>query len=140
MTLDSTFSMRLVVTGEMTARFFGCEIHPLYATFAVVEHCEYASRQVIRPFLAPDQDAVGSAVQITHRSGVPVGALVTITARLVEVDGGRIVCAVEVRSDDRVVADGTVEQRVMPKEKLQRMIAGLYADISEDKKRPTEGE
>jgi fluoroacetyl-CoA thioesterase len=120
--------MRLRVTSEMTARFFGCEIHPLYATFAVVEHCEYASRQAILPFLESDQDAVGSAVAITHRSAVPVGAIVTIIARIAEVDGAKVRCRVEVRRGERIVAEGTVEQRVVLREKLRHMIDGLYTE------------
>ena len=56
--------MRLRVTPEMTARFFGGGIHPVYATFALVEHAEYASRQAILPFLEPEEDAVGASVAI----------------------------------------------------------------------------
>ena len=126
MTLDHTFSMRLRVTSDMTARFFGGEIHPLYATFAIVQHCEYAARQAILSFLQREEDAVGSGVAITHRSAVPVGAVVTITARITGIEGRRVLCAVEVRRGETIVADGSVEQRVVLREKLERMIAGLY--------------
>jgi fluoroacetyl-CoA thioesterase len=118
--------MRLRVTGQMTARFFDCRIHPLYATFAIVEHCEYASRQAILPFLDADEDAVGSAVALDHRSAVPVGALVSITARVVEVEGRRLVCRVEVSWNGAIAAEGTVEQRVVLRRKLQSMIEGIY--------------
>jgi predicted thioesterase len=132
-----TFSMRLRVTRRMTARFFECEIHPLYATFAIVEHFEYASRQAILRFVEPEEDALGSAVAVTHRSAVPVGAVVAITARVMEVDGSRIVCRVEAESDGRMVAEGTIEQRVVMREKLDRMIETLYRDRGIDAKQPT---
>ena len=84
--------------------------------------------QAILPFLKRDEDAVGSAVSITHRSPAPVGATVTITAFVVSIDGRRILCAVEVRYGETIVADGTIEQRVVLREKLRQMIKGLYPD------------
>lgn len=118
--------MRLRVTGRMTARFFDCQVHPVYATFAIVEHCEYASRQAILKFLDPEEDAVGSAVTLGHRSAVPVGALVSITARIVEAEGRRILCRLEVRWKETIVAEGTVEQRVVLRQRLRAMIEAIY--------------
>ncbi len=120
--------MRLRVTDRMTARFFDCRIHPLYATFAIVEHSEYAARQAILPFLESGEDAVGSAVTLTHRSAVPVGAIVSITARVKQVEGRRLLCDLQVACGAAIVAEGTIEQRVVSREKLRGMIAGLYGE------------
>lgn len=122
---DHTFSMRLRVTPEMTARFFDCTIHPVYATFALVEHGEYAARQAILPFLESDEDAVGSFVELEHTAATPVGWIVTITARVVEVDGRTITCEIVAEHAEGIIARGLQRQRVVSKEKLRRKIAEL---------------
>jgi predicted thioesterase len=128
--------MRLRVTPEMTARFFDCTIHPVYATFAIVEHGEYASRQAILGFLEPEEDAVGAYVELEHTSSAAVGEVVEITARVIEVDGRSITCAITARGRHGVIAHGTGRQRVVPKRKLQERIAALY---TEQTKKETEG-
>lgn len=120
-----SFSMRVTVTDAMTARFFGAAMHPLYATFALVEHGEYASRQAIRPFLDADEDAVGSAVAFTHSGAVPPGWIVEIVARVTAVDGRSIHCEVVASSREGEFARGTTTQRVVSKEKLRRRIEDL---------------
>lgn len=118
--------MRLRVTPQMTARFFGCTIHPVYATFAIVEHGEYAARQAILPFLEPDEDAVGSFVELEHRASAAVGWIVEITARIAGVDGRTITCEITATGRDGIIAQGRQRQRVVSKERLRQRIAALY--------------
>lgn len=118
--------MRLRVTTEMTARFFDCAIHPLYATFSLIEHAEYASRQAILPFLEPDEDAVGARVELEHSAPTPVGWIVEITVRVIEHDGRSITCAVTARNRNGVIAEGTQRQQVVSKRRLRERIAALY--------------
>jgi fluoroacetyl-CoA thioesterase len=129
---DHEFSMRLRVTPEMTARFFDCTIHPVYATFAIVEHAEYASRQAILAFLESGEDAVGTHIELEHTASVPVGEVVEITARVIEVDGRTITCAVTARGEQGIIAQGTQRQRVVSKRKLEDRIAALYRSTSID--------
>lgn len=118
--------MQVRVTSEMTARFFGGSIHPLYATFALIEHAEYASRQAILPFLDRDDDAVGAAVELEHTMPTPIGWIVRITARVIEVDGRSITCEIVASNRDGVIAHGRQRQRVVSKERLRSRIAELY--------------
>jgi predicted thioesterase len=120
--------MRLRVTQEMTASFFGCTIHPVYATFALIEHAEYASRQAILQFLDPEEDAVGAHVELEHTAPTPIGWIVEITARVTEVEGRTITCEIIARNRHGVIARGTQRQRVVSKEKLRQRIAELYRE------------
>ncbi len=125
--------MRLRVTREMTARFFDCTIHPVYATFAIVEHSEYAARQAILGFLDRDEDAVGSFVALEHTAPAPVGAMVEITARVIEVEGRTITCEIIARAVNGVeLARGSQRQRVVSKERLRERIAELYDEQTTD--------
>ena len=120
--------MRLRVTAEMTARFFDCTIHPVYATFAIVEHAEYAARQVIIGFLEADEDAVGTRVELEHTAPAAVGEVVEITARVTAVDGRDITCEIAARGRNGIIAHGTQRQRVVSKRKLAERIAALNAN------------
>ena len=120
--------MRLRVTEAMTARFFGSVVHGVYATFAIVEHAEYASRQAILPFLSPEEDAVGSEISLRHIASAPVGAVVEISASVIEQRERSILCRVEARWNETLLAEGTTEQRIVSKERLKEKIASLYND------------
>ena len=117
----TSLSLRLRVTAEMTASFFDSNIHPIYATFAIVEHAEYISRCLIRGSFALDEDAVGLAVKIEHRGAAPIGTIVTLRARLGEVSGPRITCHVSVTAGDRAIAEVVTEQQVMKRSKVEGM-------------------
>lgn len=118
--------MRVRVTPEMIARFFDCTMHPVYATFALVEHAEYAARMAIRSFLEPNEDAVGSAVRIEHVAPTPVGWIVEIAATVKRVEGRTIACEVIATNANGVIARGEVDQRVVLRERLNSTINELY--------------
>jgi predicted thioesterase len=119
--------MRLRVTPEMTARFFDNEIHPLYATFVLVEHSEYASRQAIRPFLEAHEDAVGALIELEHTAPTPVGWMVEIRATVVRIEGSIIDCDIVATNCNGIIARGRQRQRVVRRERLRSRIAELYA-------------
>lgn len=119
--------MRLRVSSAMTARFFDCTIHPVYATFAIVEHGEYAARQAILQFLEADEDAIGTHVELKHLASAPVGAVVEITARVASVSDRTIICDITALWEGIAIARGTQTQRVVDKRKLAERMRTLPA-------------
>lgn len=119
--------MRVRVTPDMTATFFGSTVHPLYATFAIVEHAEYASRQAIISFLDVDEDAVGSMVEIEHVAPAPVGAIVSIEAVVREVEGRTIISDFVATLGPSVIARGRCGQRVVDRSRFEERIASLHS-------------
>ncbi len=117
--------MRLRVSPAMTARFFDCTIHPVYATFAVVEHGEYAARQAILQFLEAEEDAVGTHVALEHLASAPIGAVVEITARVASVADRTIICEITALWEGVVIARGTQTQRVVDKRRLAERMRTL---------------
>ena len=123
--IGHTFTMRLRVSAAMTARFFECEIHPLYATFAAVEHAEYAARCAIRSAVEPHEDAIGLAVELEHRAPAAVGTLLTIAATVETLEGRDVWCAVAITAEDgREIARGRTGQRVISREKRELLVKG----------------
>lgn len=100
-------------------------VHPLYSTWSMVRHMELACRKIILPYLEPQEDAVGHSVTVTHLAPTGVGERVTARARLIEIDGRRIVCAVEAYNQFEKIGEGTQVQMVVRKDRLQSRIAEL---------------
>ena len=116
----------IVVTPEMVAEFEELGVvHPVYSTWSMVRHMELACRKLIHPYLEPDEEAVGYSVSVTHLSPTPVGMRVTVTARLEQTDGNRIICAVEAHNERTRIGEGTHVQVVLPRARLQARIASV---------------
>jgi len=116
----------IVVTPEMVAEFEELGVvHPVYSTWSMVRHMELACRKLILPYLEPDEEAVGYSVSVTHLSPTPVGMRVTVTARLEQTDGNRIICAVEAHNERTRIGEGTHVQVVLPRARLQARIASV---------------
>lgn len=121
-------SIRIRISPSMTARFFDAAVHPVYATFAIVEHAEYLSRVLIRGDLEEGEDAVGSAVEIRHVGPARVGEIVTLEGEVRSIEGRKIICDVRVHVDGREVAEVVTEQVRLPKERVREMMGGTGND------------
>lgn len=116
----------VVVTPEMTAQFADLgPVHPVYSTWSMVRHMELACRKIILPYLEADEEAVGYSISVTHLAPTPVGMRVTVTARLAQIDGNRIVCTVEATNERARIGEGTQVQVVLPKQRLAARIAQM---------------
>jgi predicted thioesterase len=85
----------------------------------LVEHC---ALEGVQPFLQPNQNSVGTRVDLRHLGGTPMGMRVTARATLVEIDRRRLVFQAEVHDELEKVGEGTHERFVVDAEKhLQRI-------------------
>lgn len=115
--------VEVTVTPEMQAAFDGKVIHRVYSTWSMVEHMEHAARKVLEPYLEPHEEGVGHAIHVTHLAPAPVGETVRARAVLERVEGNRIICRVEAWCGETKIGEGTQVQVVLPKEKLERLLA-----------------
>ncbi len=119
-------TVTITVTPEMLATFEELgPVHPLYATWSMVRHMELACRKIILPYLEAEEDAVGYSINVTHQAATGVGEQVITHAKLVEVDGRRIVCTVEARNPREKIGEGTQVQLLVRKERLRNRIQEL---------------
>lgn len=123
-----TGEIELVVTDAMVARFdeLGL-VHPVYATWMMAKHMEEASRKVILPFLEPDEDAVGHAIDVVHLAPTAVGERVRIRATLERVDGRRLYCTLEAHNRRERIGTGRNIQVVMSRERLRERFRAIGA-------------
>jgi len=104
----------VTVTDDMVARFeeLGL-VHPVYSTWSMVRHMELASRKVILPYLEPGEEALGYSVSVTHLAPTATGSTVTARARLLRIEGNRIVCATSAHNGVTMIGEGTTVQMVV---------------------------
>jgi fluoroacetyl-CoA thioesterase len=95
------------VRGESTAAEMGSGDVEVLATPAVVALVERVAVSAVAGALEPGSTTVGARMELDHLAPTPVGAMVTATARLAEVDGRRLTFSFEVTDSGGLVARGT---------------------------------
>ena len=99
------------------------------ATPELVRFMERAAMDALEKHLSPEQTSVGTKVALTHMAGTPKGMRVEARARLIERDRRRCVFEVEIHDEVEVVARGTNERFIVPRErrneKLMRKIENV---------------
>ncbi len=125
----------VVVTPEMTAEFEELgPVHPVYATWTMVRHMELACRKIILPYLESDEDALGHSISVTHLGASRSGERVTARARLLEIRGNRIICAVEAHNERGKIGEGTQVQVVLARSTLRELTDSSSIPV-EDRRR-----
>lgn len=117
-----TFEKSLTVTEPLTAAQLhrrGIYVMSTPEMVRLVEHC---ALEGVQPFLQPDQNSVGTRVELRHLGGTPMGMRITARTTLVEIDRRRLVFHAEVHDELEKVGEGTHERFIVDAEKhLQRI-------------------
>lgn len=112
----------IVVTKDDLATFESGNVHPVCSTFALGRAMEWSSRLFVLDLKEEDEEGVGTALEIKHLSPALEDDRLTITAVLESVRGNEILCAIEVRSGDRLIAIGKTAQKILKRTKIATLI------------------
>lgn len=106
---------------EDVAAFQGEVLHNVYSTFALARDMEWSSRLFFIEMKEADEEGVGTFLSIEHKSPAKIGEVVTITATIESIQGNELICNIEARSAERVVALGKTGQKMLPIEKINQL-------------------
>ena len=109
------------------ASAFGNPEAPVLATMVLATLLETASLKALEAELGENQVCVGSRLDFAHLAPTPPGFTVTASARLVQVEGRRLLFEVEARDERDKVAQGTHERFILDKDRFKKMIAAKAA-------------
>lgn len=114
----------LEASPETLASHVGSGGLDVFSTPWMIALMERAAAKAVLPFLDPSDTTVGTAVDIRHLAGTPPGAIVRATARLLSVEGRRLVF--EVRAEDRwgLVGEGRHERMIVDVDKFLGRVSG----------------
>lgn len=114
-----------LVENDDTAMFEAGEVHPVYSTFALGRDAEWTCRQFVLAMKEPHEEGIGTFLNITHHSPALVGSNVEFVATLQKIDGNSIICTFEAKVKQRLIASGQTGQKILTKEKIQRLFSQL---------------
>jgi len=114
-----------IVNEADTARFESGEVHPVYSTFALARDAEWSGRLFVLEMKEEDEEGIGTGVTVKHHSPALVGQEITFTAVLTEINGNEVVTDYTATVGERVIAEGRQWQKILKKEKLERLLQSL---------------
>jgi fluoroacetyl-CoA thioesterase len=103
----------LVVSDEMAIRFLGLEAARVLSTPHMIGFLEMTSRNLIKQFVEPGEDSVGTLVNVRHLAATPIGMQVRFRSEVLSLDGRRVLCRVEAWDEREKVGEGTHERFVV---------------------------
>ena len=96
----------------------------VFATGYMVGFLEWAALESVIPHIDwPNEQTVGTHVNVSHIAATPAGMCVTAKAELIEVDGRRLVFKVSAHDGVDLISEGTHERFVINKEKFDQKLA-----------------
>ena len=93
----------------------------VFATGYMIGLIEWTCIQALNPHLDwPEEQSVGTHIDVSHVAATPPGLEVTVKVKLVEVDGRRLVFEVEAHDGIDLITRGRHERFVIIKDKFDR--------------------
>lgn len=107
------------------AIFNGELLHPVCATFALARDFEWSSRLFFLELREDDEEGVGTMLSIDHKSPAHVGEEVLFTATVERIEKNELICVIEARVGERVIATGKTGQKMLKKKRLAELFGNI---------------
>ena len=91
---------------------------PVFATPAMAALMENAAMMAVAGHLPAGSTTVGTEIGVSHVKASPVGARITASAELVEVDGRRLVFAVRAWDERGTIGEGSHTRFVVDRDRF----------------------
>lgn len=97
----------------------------VFATGFMVGFLEWACIMAVKPHLDwPEEQSVGTYIDVSHEAATPPGLEVTATIELIGVEGRRLTFAVEAHDGVDLISRGRHERVVINKERFDAKVGG----------------
>ena len=107
------------------ASFNSSLVHPVYATFALGRDAEWACRLFVLEMKEDQEEGIGTFLNISHKSPALLGSKVEFTATVKSIQKNEIICNFTAKVGDRIIAEGEQGQKIIEKQKLEKLFEGL---------------
>lgn len=119
---------RFTVKSEDVAKFEAGEVHPVCSTFTLAREMEWSSRLFVLEMTEEHEEGIGTFVNVSHRSPALVGQELSVSAKVTSFERNELICEIEVKCGDRLVAIGSTGQKILPKNKIKEIFSSLEKD------------
>ncbi len=117
-------TLERVVKPEWTLTYFDPKLPGVFSTPSMIALMEMTTSHAIAPFLPPGALTVGTRIEVDHLRAVPAGVTAISKAKLVEVNGRRLIFEVEVSSGGSTIGRGFVHRAIVTHERFQGIASG----------------
>ena len=118
MEIGLKYESTTVVSAANTAATLGSGDMDVFATPAMVALMENAAMLAVRDHLPEGSATVGTQISTSHLKASPLGASITASAELIEVDGRRLTFAVRAWDEKGTIGEGTHTRFVVDRERF----------------------
>ena len=95
----------------------------VFATGYLVALLEWACIRAVNPHLDwPQEQTVGTHINVSHTAPTPPGLVVTVNVKLIEVDGRKLLFKVEAHDGVDIISTGLHERFVIDRDKFQAKV------------------
>jgi len=116
--IGKTASVTETVTERNTAKAVGSGNLDVFATPMMIALMERAACECLADVLENGQSSVGSQIDVAHTSPSPIGATITATATIVDVNGRKIEFSVSASDGTGEIGGGTHSWYIVDAEKF----------------------
>jgi fluoroacetyl-CoA thioesterase len=106
-------SIERVIPLEWTLAHYDPKLPAVFSTPAMIGLMEIAASHTIWPALPHGALTVGTRIEVDHLKAVPAGVTLVAKAKLVEVNGRRLIFEVEVWHGTNVIGRGRVHRAIV---------------------------
>jgi fluoroacetyl-CoA thioesterase len=124
-----TGEVSLVVAEEHTAKHLGSGGVRVLATPQMILLMERASVEAIDHLLPEGYRTVGTGIDMRHLAPTPVGFEVKATSELIEIDGRRLTCRVQVHDGIELVGEGIHRRAIIEVRQFAERVAQKEAKL-----------
>ncbi len=117
-----TFTL-VVAPQHLANQFKDATLPPVLATPVMIMAMENAALNALKPYLAPGESALGTAVDVRHVAATPVGQRIVAEAEVTAVEGRRIEFKLTARDELEEIGHGTHERRVVLLGRIEERLA-----------------
>ncbi len=107
------------------AKFESGLVHEVCSTFKLGKEMEWSSRLFVLDMIDPDEEGVGTRLEIEHHAPAFIGDRVQVKAVFRSFEVNELLCDVYVKVGERKVASGLTGQKVLKKEKISQIFSSL---------------
>ena len=118
-----THEIERQTTEEMSAQNVFPHVPHVYATSVMVGHMEAVCAEMVLSHLGEGEQTVGIGMKFSHTAATPLGMKVRFSAKLIEIDGRKLVFEVEGYDEADKIGKATHQRFIIDAEKFNSRVA-----------------
>jgi fluoroacetyl-CoA thioesterase len=101
----------------------------VFATAFLVGFVEWTCVELIKAFYDPDEDSVGTHINLSHEAATPIGDTATAKVKLETIEGRKLIFSYVCTDLSGVIGRGTHERAIIKRSKFDERLSAKAAEL-----------